>query len=182
MLVTGLFISMLSGCDVSETTKTVTSTVIGTTVEATKGVSDGVKSGIEEGRKGATSSDGSTVLSEPDEIYAVSKITVLEAKASGDNAELVISFENTGDAPVHLIGLGKEGGALLIDADGFSTQLTSSSMGQLGEAIKVPPRAKVKESLFFIGDAAKAKAIRLWGQDIPVPGATAPVGTAGSTP
>lgn len=181
MLLTGLVFSMLHGCDVSETTKTVTSTVIGTTVEATKGVSDGVKSGIEEGRKGATSSDGSTVLSNPDEIYAVSKITVLEAKASGDNAELVISFENTGDAPVHLIGLGKEGGALLIDTDGFSTQLTSSSMGQLGEAIKVPPRAKVKESLFFVGDAGKAKAIRLWGQDIPVPGATAPVGGTGVT-
>ena len=179
MIISSLFLFWLQGCDVSETTKNVTSGVIGTTVEATKGVADGVREGIEEGRKGATSPDGSMVLSTPEEIYEVTEITVLGAKVSGDAAEIVISVENTGDAPTHLIGLGSEGGALLIDSEGFSTQLTVQSMGQLGEAIKVPPKAKVKESLFFIGDATNAAAIRLWGKDIPVPAAADPAGTGG---
>lgn len=99
----------------------------------------------------------------------------------GPREEVVISVENTGDNPTHLIGLGSEGGALLIDGEGFSTQLTPQSMGQLGEAIKVPPKAKVKvkESLFFLGDATKASSVRLWGKDIPVPAGSVESGTAG---
>lgn len=163
-----MFLLMLSlACDVSESSKTVTEKVVGTTIEATKGTAEGIKAGIESGRKNAKSSDGSIVLSTKEEIFERVSIKLLEANASkSESVEIVLAIENTSEDSLHLIGLNSEGGALLIDTDGFATNIHPLSEGQLGEAIKIPPKAKVKQSLYFKGDASKVKSVRLWGTDI----------------
>ena len=154
------------GCDLSETTKSVTKGVVGGTIEVTKGAMDGLKSGIEEGRKEATSTDGSQVLSTADEIFDTVHITVLEVAAGEGSTTVTLGFENTAETAVHLIGLDGNGGALLIDGDGFSTGLTLGNKGQSTGAIKLPPKAKTKQSLLFQGAPKTVAGVRLWGKDI----------------
>lgn len=163
-----MFLLLLSlACDVSEGSKKVTEKVVGKTIEATKGTAQGIKSGIEAGRKNAKSVDGSIVLSTKEEIFERASISVLEINEAKTGAvEVVLAIENTSDDSLHLIGLNSEGGALLIDNEGFATNIHPLSEGQLGQAIKVPPKAKIKQSLLFKGHAATAKAVRLWGTDI----------------
>ena len=156
------------GCDVGDLSKTVTEGAVSTAIEATKGVADGFNDGVAEGRKGATSVDGSQVLSTHAEIASSTQIDVIEVLEFGDRAQVVLSVENLTHTPVHLIGLHDEGGALLIDGEGFATRLDESSLEALGKAIEVPPNAKVKATLVFEAAASEATAVRVWGQDLPV--------------
>ena len=158
---------MIFACDVSESSKMVTEQVVGKTIEATKGTAQGIKSGIESGRKSAKSADGSIVLSTKEEIFTRAQITLWQINEAKSGAvEVVLAIENTSEDSLHLIGLSAEGGALLIDNEGFATTIHPLSEGQLGQAIKVPPNAKIKQSLYFKGNAAQVKNVRLWGTDI----------------
>jgi hypothetical protein len=78
----------------------------------------------------------------------------------------MLGFENTSDASVHLIGLGGNGGALLIDSAGFSTGLMLGNKGQSSVAIKVPPKARIKQSLTFKDAPGKVAGVRLLGKDV----------------
>lgn len=153
-----------------ENAKDATSALVGKTVELTKGIGSGIGDGIEKGRKETTSADGSKVLSLPDEVMAAVDIQVHEVSAgSPKGANVVLAVTNKTATPVHLIGLQAQGGALLVDKEGFSTPLLANAPGQLGEAIVVPPNAKVKATLVFEGDAAKVAGVRLWGKDFAAP-------------
>ncbi|MCP3105456.1 hypothetical protein LZ198_42005 [Myxococcus sp. K15C18031901] len=157
-----------------ETAKDVTATVVGKTVEVAKGAGNGVMEGLKEGRKGAASSDGSRTLSTSEEVFAQSDVAVLEAKpGEGGGVEVVLAVTNKTAEPLHLLGLHEGGGAQLIDREGFATPLKSHSPGQSTDSIKVPPSVKVKASIFFEGEAAKAAKVRLWGREFTVPASTA---------
>lgn len=159
----------MAGCDVGDATKDVTAGVVSTTVEATKGVAGGVKEGIKEGRKGTRSLDGARVLSTADEVAEATTLTVFTARPAGDRFEVVLAVENTTDEPVHLVGLSEEGGALLVDAEGFSTRLAARDLKAMSKAIAVPPKAKVKAPLMFDPPDAAAATVRVWGQDLALP-------------
>jgi hypothetical protein len=150
-------------CDIGDATKDITSGVVSTTVEATKGVAEGIQDGVEEGRKGPEI-DGSVVLSTPAEIAKATTLSVFEVNAGGGGTQVVLAVENNTDKPLHLIGLSEDGGPQLIDQDGFSTQLMSRET-----LIEVPPKAKIKHTLQFVGDAEKAASVRVWGQDLAIP-------------
>ena len=172
-----LFTLALGACDVGDTASSVTSQVVGKTVEATKGVADGVKEGVQEGRKDAASVDGSQVLSTAEEVAAATTLSVFSVQAGTDGAgasraEVVLAVENTTDAPLHLIGLADQGGALVIDKDGFASPLSPLD----GGTIQVPPHAKVKTTLTWKGDPGTAASVRVWGQELPVPGGAQPTG------
>jgi hypothetical protein len=153
-----------------ETAKDVTATVVGKAVEVTKGAGTGVVTGIEEGRKGAESTDGARSLSKPDEVFASTEFKVIEVKpASPKGVEVVLAVTNKAPQPIHLLGLRDGGGAQLVDKEGFFTPLLAGAPDQIGESIEMPPSAKVKATLIFEGDAAKAAQVRLWGREFPVP-------------
>jgi len=157
-----------------ETAKDVTATVVGKTVEVAKGAGNGVMEGLKEGRKGAASADGSRTLSTAEEVFTQADVSVLEAKpGAGGDVEVVLAVTNKTAEPLHLLGLHEGGGAQLIDKDGFATPLKSHSPGQSTDSIKVPPSVKVKASIFFEGEAAKAARVRLWGREFPVPASAA---------
>ncbi|MBU8898747.1 hypothetical protein KRR26_24360 [Corallococcus sp. M34] len=174
---------LLPACK-GETAKDVTASVVGKTVEVAKGAGSGVVEGLKEGRKGAVSTDGSHTLSTPEEVFASVELGVLGVKpAEGGGVEVQLSVENKTPAPLHLLGLQEGGGAQLVDTEGFSTQLQTRSPGQASDSIKVPPTSKVKASVFFEGEAAKAARVRLWGREFPVPaGAKAAATTAAPKP
>ena len=134
---------MLSlACDVSESSKSVTG-VVGTTIEATKGTAEGIKAGIESGRKNAKSSDGSIVTTTQEEIFKRVSINMLEVKeAKSEAVEIVLAIENSSDDLIHLIGLNADGGALLIDTEGFATNIHPLSEGQPGQAIEDSAKSK----------------------------------------
>ncbi|MHB8879557.1 MAG: hypothetical protein ACYC8T_38170 [Myxococcaceae bacterium] len=162
---------MLLGCK-GETAKDATSALVGKTVEVTKGIGSGIGDGIEQGRKNTTSADGSKVLSSPAEVLENVDLAVFEVSAAPNKGvTVVMAVTNKTANPLHLIGLQAKGGALLVDKEGFSTPLLPGAPGQLGEAIVVPPSAKVKANLVFEGEAAKAASVRLWGKDFAVPAA-----------
>lgn len=163
-----LFVSLVA-CDIGDTTKDITSGVVSTTVEATKGVAEGIQEGVDEGRKG-TEIDGSVVLSTPAEIAKSTTLSVFEVKDVAGGVELVLAVENKTDKPLHLIGLSEDGGAQLVDKDGFSTPMTSGEKA----TVEVPPQAKVKHSLMFGGEASKVSMVRIWGQELLVPEPAAP--------
>ncbi len=164
---------LVSACK-GETAKDVTATVVGKAVEVTKGAGSGVVAGIAEGRKGAESADGSKTLSKPDEVFASTELQVIEVKpASPKGVEVVLAVTNKVAQPIHLLGLQDGGGAQLVDKEGFFTPLLAGAPGQLGASINVPPSAKVKATLIFEGDAAKAAQVRLWGREFPVPAGAA---------
>ncbi|XXF78992.1 hypothetical protein P2318_04355 [Myxococcaceae bacterium GXIMD 01537] len=170
---------LISACK-GETAKDVTASVVGKAVEVTKGAGSGVVAGIEQGRKGAESADGSRTLSTPDEVFASAELQVIEVKpAQPKGVEVVVAVTNKSPNPLHLLGLQDGGGAQLVDKEGFFTPLLPHAPGQLGESIGVPPSAKVKATLIFEGEAAKAAKVRLWGKEFPVPAAAA---TAGAQP
>lgn len=158
-----------SACDVGDATKKVTSGVVGTTVEATKGLAAGVKDGIDEGRKGATSTDGSTVLSSPAEIAASTRIVVFAVEPGGSGPVVVLAVENTTDAPVHIIGLTSATDALAIDGDGFSSGLRPLD----GDTLIVPARAKVKARFQADSAGGPIATVRIFGQDLAAPAASA---------
>lgn len=170
----------LAGCDIGDAAKDVTSEVVATTIEATKGVADGVKDGVKEGRKGSESLDGARVLSTYEEISVATTLSVFEVRPSGGAVEVVLAVENITDAPVHLIGLSEDGGALLIDADGFSTPLLSRAITELRQAIVVPAHAKVKAPLRFEAADGTPTAIRVWGHELAVPARAATADAATS--
>ena len=160
---------MLSSCK-GENAKDATAAVVGKTVEMTKGIGSGIGDGIEKGRKQTISADGSKVLSLPAEVMEAVDIAVYEiSPGKPRGANVVVAVTNKTATPVHLIGLQAQGGALLIDKEGFSTPLLENAPGQLGEAIVVPPNAKVKATLVFQGDAEKVAGVRLWGKDFAAP-------------
>ncbi|MCY1080468.1 hypothetical protein [Archangium lansingense] len=166
-------IFLVSACK-GETAKEVTAAVVGKAVEVTKGAGTGVVTGIEEGRKGTESTDGSRTLSKPDEVFASTELQVIEVKpASPKGVEVVLAVTNKATQPIHLLGLRDGGGAQLVDKEGFFTPLLAGAPGQLGEAIEIPPSAKVKATLIFEGNAAKAAQVRLWGRQFPVPAGAA---------
>ncbi|QSQ11114.1 hypothetical protein [Myxococcus landrumensis] len=157
-----------------ETAKDVTATVVGKTVEVAKGAGSGVVEGFKEGRKGAVSADGSQTLSTGEEVYANTEVSVLEAKPSeAGGVEVVLALTNKTQHPLHLLGLQESGGAQLLDKEGFATPLQARSPGQSADSIKVPPSVKVKASIYFDGEAAKAEKVRLWGREFPVRSVTA---------
>jgi hypothetical protein len=157
----------LTACDIGDATKKVTSGVVGTTVEATKGLAAGVKDGIDEGRKGATSTDGSTVLSTPAEIAASTQIAVFAVEGGSDGTVVVLAIENTSDTPVHIIGLTSATEALAIDRDGFSSGLQPLDGGTL----VVPAHAKVKARFKAEGAPESIATVRIFGQDLAAPAA-----------
>lgn len=158
-------------CDVGDTSRAVTSTVVGRTVEASKGVVDGLQEGIEDGRKSAESVDGSLVVSTAAEVAAATALSVWAVEDTDAGVDVVLSIENLTHQSLHLIGLDGEGGALLIDPDGFATALGPNAPGTTATAaIVVPPKAKVKATLPFPEAHDGAAAVRVWGAELPVPG------------
>lgn len=157
------------GCDIGDATRDVTAGVVGTTVEVSKETVNGVRDGIEQGRKDARSADDAIVLTEPATIATATRIHVHEVKAHGDGTEVVLAIANITSVPVHLTGLAQDGGALLIDTEGFATALDTSLT--LPRTIAVPPNAKVKASMTFDGVPSQAAAVRVWGQDLSTAGA-----------
>lgn len=160
-----LSVLALAACDVGDTVSSITSGVVGTTIDASKGMAEGFKTGVQEGRKDARSVDGSTVLTTAAEVAGATTLWVEEVVPAGDgHVEVVLGIENLTASPLRLIGLTNEGGAVVIDADGFATPLAAPA-----EAIGVPPQARVRASLRFEGDAEETATVRVWGQDLAVP-------------
>lgn len=93
---------------------------------------------------------------------------MISTEEDGGGTVAIMAFENTSEKAVHLIGLNGDGGALLVDGDGFSTLLRPGNKGQSLDAIKIPPKAKVKQNLYFEGQPATVTGVRLWGKDIPL--------------
>jgi hypothetical protein len=166
---TWMGMAVLVGCDVGDASRGLTSWVVGNTIETTKGVADGVKTGVQEGRKGTTSTDGSQVLSTSEEVAAHTRLSVVEVQSAGEGlVDVVVAVENVTSTPLRLIGLKDEGGALLVDDNGFATPLADGSSGD-HKPILVPPEAKVRTVVRFEGEAETAAAVRVWGQELHVP-------------
>jgi len=89
---------LLTGC------KQLTSMVVGGTVSAGKEVTKGIVEGVEEGRKSGESLDGALVVTTAAELAEHGGVTVYSVKAVGDEADVVLAFENTGDAPLRISG------------------------------------------------------------------------------
>jgi hypothetical protein len=166
-LVLSLLLVPLLACG-GESAQKVTSTVVGKGVEIAKGAGSGVTEGIENGRKDARSADGSRTLTSAEEVAAAIDLAVYEVKPAGERVEVVVAVTNKTPDAVHLLGLHDNGGAQVIDDEGFATPLAADAPGQLAGEIQVPPNAKVKVSLLFTGKADKVKSVRLWGRDVPV--------------
>lgn len=166
-----LALMTILACDVGDTSRTVTSTVVGRTVEASKGVVDGLQEGIEDGRKSAESVDGSLVVATPAEVAAATVLSVWAVEETDAGIDVTLAIENLTHESLHLIGLDGEGGAILIDPDGFATPLAKGSPGTTATAaIVVPPKAKVKATLAFPQATDGAAAVRVWGAELTVPG------------
>ena len=96
-------------------------------------------------------------------------ISVLDVhKAMDSNDTLVdLAIENKESYPIRLIGLGWTGNCLAIDDAGFAHEPRwSSSNDQEATAL---PRAKTKLQLRFDGEASRAKVVRIYNHDYPVP-------------
>lgn len=162
------FVFSLVACG-GDSAQKVTSTVVGKTVEIAKGAGSGIVDGIEKGRQDAVSADGSRTLSSAAEVNAAVDLSVYEVKPGASGVEVVVAITNKTTDALHLLGLHENGGAQLIDKEGFATPLDAAAPGQLGGEIQVPPSAKIKVSLMFQGSPEKVSAVRLWGRDVPAP-------------
>ena len=151
-----------------ETTKQITSATVGKAVEITKATGTGILEGINQGRKSADSADGSKTISSPAEVLESADLAIHEVRESGNKLEVVIAVTNKTATALHLLGMNDKGGAQLLDSEGFASAVLPG-IGQQGDAITVPPSAKVKASIFFEGSLAKAAQVRLWGKDFPIP-------------
>ena len=155
-----LLIIILATACTGEKAKEATSTVIGKAVELGKGTASGIAEGVEEGRKEAPSADGAIVVTKWEDLANHGTVTVLGKKGEAGQATVELALENTGDAPLRFSGVEILG----FDADGFTLNPTTPAIDQT-----VPPKAKVKASVSFAGDAAKVAKIRIWTQDLAVP-------------
>lgn len=145
---------LLTGC------KQLTSMVVGGTVSAGKEVTKGIVEGVEEGRKSGESLDGAVVVTTAAELAEHGSVTVFAVKESGDEADVVLAFENTGDTPLRVSGVE----VIALDPDGFVQRPTSSET-----TLTVPAHAKDQLVVHFAVPAAKVKTVRVWGADYTAP-------------
>lgn len=157
---------LLTGC------KQLTSMVVGGTVSAGKEVTKGIVEGVEEGRKSGESLDGAVLVTTAAELAAHGGVTVYSVNASGDEADVVLAFENTGDTPLRVSGVE----VIALDPDGFVQRPTSTET-----TLTVPAHAKDQLVVHFAVPAAKVKTVRVWGADYPAPAPSAePTGATGT--
>ncbi|MCC6873720.1 MAG: hypothetical protein IT378_05355 [Sandaracinaceae bacterium] len=156
-----------AGCS-GESTREGTANVVGGLVERGKGIATGIQEGASQGREGVQGEGGAVTLTQAAQIHEQVTIEVLESRAANGGVELVIGFGTQQAHPIHVAGLQTEGNAVLLDRDGFATNLRSGT-----NTIEIPASARVRVTLQFAGDASRAARVRLWGREFDIPAAPA---------
>jgi hypothetical protein len=101
-------------------------------------------------------------LSQTAEVSVYGVHSIGQEGGGGEWLYVDLAVRNKGAAPLRLLNLTHE--ALLLDEEGFAIDLKSEP-----EDLTVPADAKRKLRLTFVLDHAKAKTLRLYGHDYPLP-------------
>lgn len=137
-------------------------------VQTAKDAGGGISDGFDKGRKASAGADGTVIITRYAEIAPVGKIDILGVypAKSGGRTLVVFAATNTQAKPIQFDDLHKLGNFSIVDADGFAHALDeSASPGKM----VVLPNSKQKMLLYFEGDAAKARTLRVYGQDVAIP-------------
>lgn len=160
---------LFTACDAGDLTRDATSAVVGLTVETGKGLLSGVADGVAAGRADESSRDGSTVLVDPTEVMERLTWSVHAIEPGASVTRVVLAVGNPGAEPLRVAALSRAPDTLAIDTEGFAHTLVRSPGHLLGEAIDVPPGAKVKVSLEFEGSDLPIAEVRVAGHALDVP-------------
>lgn len=143
--------------------KDITSTIVGGTVSAGKEVTTGIVEGVEAGRKSGESVDGAVIVTNNAELAAHGGVVVHQVRPAAHGAEVVLAFENSGEAPLRVSGLE----VLVLDPDGFVQRPLDPA-----SALTVPPRARDQLVVPFGVPPERVRTVRVWTTDLPVPAPT----------
>ena len=138
-------------------------------VKYSKEAAGGISEGYDKGRKASTGIDGTVIITSYPEIAPAGKIDIYSVCPSKDNKKTVVVLvvQNTQAKPMKLEDLRRLGNFAVIDDQGLAHRLDAD----LSPAdMTVLPNAKEQLCLYFDGDdVSKAKTLRVYGQDVPIP-------------
>lgn len=125
----------------------------------------GVQKGIEDGRKDGESLDGAIIIGNQKELkqYNVSLSVSKINKITGSIYEIVMVVRNNESQPVRLINLSKAHQVILLDDEGFASNLKSI----VSDAhITVPAKAAIRSTWRFTDVNGKPDVLRIYEEDI----------------
>jgi len=144
---------------VSDVTKSVMSNI----VSFGKNLVDGAADGVTEGRKDGQSVDGAIVVSNLKELDEHLEVRILGVSEHKENqAAVELGFRNSNDIPVRVIDLRDDGAVIVIDGEGYASNLASGNPAD----VTVPEKAGKKQVFYFNVQAVKVKQIRIHGKTL----------------
>ena len=146
---------------VSETAKGVVSNI----VTFGKNLVDGASDGVTKGRKEGQSKDGAIVVSSLEELENNLKVKILNISSLGEGFTVVeIGFKNDKENPVRVIKLANAGAVLVIDNDGYASNIASGKNNPT--EITIPNSAGRKAKFIFKVPEESVKEIRVLGKTL----------------
>lgn len=152
--------------DKTNAVKDAVSNVVSGIVSFSKDAFSGVNQGVEEGRQDGESIDGARIISSQHTlaqyniVISISKINHLSA----ERYEVVMVLRNNEAEPVRFINLFDSLNVILLDDEGFSSNLANNYLD-----ITVPAKAAIKSSWQFDGVEGKPDILRIYDQEIKLP-------------
>lgn len=152
--------------DKTNTVKDAVSNVVSGIVSFSKDALSGVNHGVEEGRQDGESIDGARIISSQHTlakyniVLSISKVNHISA----ERYEVVMVIRNNEAEPVRFINLFDSLNVILLDEDGFSSNLANNYLD-----ITVLAKAAIKSSWQFDGVEGKPDILRIYDQEIKVP-------------
>ena len=143
---------------VTDTTKS----VISSFVKFGKDLIEGADEGVNEGRKTGLSKDDALIIDNGEDLNKQLTLKLLSVKEAAENESyVVLGFKNANDRPVRVINLQESENIIVIDTDGYATNLTLGRNNP--EDLTIPSKAGKKQQFHFNIAAAAVKEVRIMG-------------------
>ncbi len=153
-----------SGSLVKESVKS----LISSTVSAGKEAISGVNDGINDGRKTGSSTDGAVVITDQADLQQYVTTSIISVEKLGDmEYKITLALRNSSDKIVRLTNLAEQKSLVLLDKEGFASQLKSPLVPAESD-ITIPEKAAIKARYIFDKVEGEPAILRLYGMDIQV--------------
>ncbi|WP_444911637.1 hypothetical protein [Microbulbifer sp. PAAF003] len=144
---------------VAETAKSVMSNI----VSFGKNLMDGASEGVVDGRKTGQSTDGAVLINTLEDLNKYLESDVIAVTAHAESGCYVeVGFKNQNDFPVRLIDLDSSEAVILIDQDGYATNLFRGKGNP--EELTIPSNAGRKQKFYFAIEWDQVREIRILGK------------------
>ncbi|WP_444942978.1 hypothetical protein ACJJIK_12920 [Microbulbifer sp. ZKSA006] len=144
---------------VAEAAKSVMSSI----VSFGKNLVDGASEGVVDGRKSGQSTDGAILINTLEDLDKYLQADVIAVTAAEEHGCYVeVGFKNENDFPVRLIDLNSSESVIVIDHDGYASNLFNGKGNPM--EITVPSKAGRKQKFYFAKDWDQVREIRILGK------------------